>query len=63
MSLIKKLDQEIYVLEAAEGFELCHNHLEIFSGRGLSDEQKRITIECLQESFSSVLKFSFSEKV
>ena len=63
MRLIKKLDQELYVLEAAEGFELCHNHLEIVPGRGLSDEQKRITIECLQECFPSLLKFSFSEKV
>ena len=63
MRLIKKLDQELYVLEAAEGFEHCHNHLEIVPGRGLSDEQKRITIECLQESFPSLLKFSFSEKV
>ena len=32
MRSIKKLDEELYVLEAAEGFELCHNHLEIVPG-------------------------------
>ena len=34
MRLIKKLDQELYVLEAAEGFELHHDNLEIVPGRG-----------------------------
>lgn len=46
LRLIKKLDADIYILEAVEGFDHQHNDVEIAPERGLSEEQKRITLEC-----------------
>ena len=46
MSLMNKLHEELCVLEAGDGSEHQHNDLEIAPERGLSKEQKRITLEC-----------------
>ena len=45
MSLMNKLHEELCVLEAGDGSEHQHNDLEIAPERGLSKEQKRITLE------------------
>lgn len=44
--LIKKMDRNEFILQAAEGFDHHHNELEIAPERGLSKDQKRITLEC-----------------
>ena len=46
MRLMNKLHEELYVLEADDGSEQQNNDLEIAPERGLSEEQKRITLEC-----------------
>ena len=43
---MNKLHEELYILEAGNGSEHQHNDLEIASESGLSEEQKRITLEC-----------------
>lgn len=45
LRLIKRLDSEVYILETVEGFDHQHNDIEMAPERGLSEEQKRITLE------------------
>jgi hypothetical protein len=44
--LLKKMDRNEFILQAAEGFDHHHNDLEIAPEKGLSEDQKRITLEC-----------------
>jgi hypothetical protein len=44
--LIKKMVRNEFILRAAEGFDHHHNDLEIAPERGLSKDQKWITLEC-----------------
>lgn len=46
LRLIKKMNGERFVLEFAEGYDHQHNELQNAPERGLSTDQKRITLEC-----------------
>ena len=43
---MNKLHEELYVLEAGDCSEHLLNDLEIAPERGLSEEQKKLTLEC-----------------
>lgn len=43
--LVKKLDEDRFILETVEGFEHQHD-IDVGPGRGLSPAQKAIALEC-----------------
>lgn len=60
--LTKKLNADAVILESAVGFE--HHHVfEQVPGRGLSNEQKEIILECYARDCGAPMKVSISCRV